>query len=92
MRLPGPFEIQRIQEYESPGHAVDFLLLNVTPAQFAETHTSRDERFVNVAEGLVRMSFHSFVVHTPRGVLLIDTCVEPDIADRGSGNIFQSEA
>lgn len=75
MRLPGPFEIERVQESEWPGRAVEFLLLNVTQAQFTETQTSRDERFVNVAQGLLRMSFHSFVVRTAQGVLLVDTCV-----------------
>ena len=75
MRLPGPFEIQRVQESEWPGRAVNFLLLNVTQEQFAATRTSHDERFVNVAQGLLRMSFHSLVVRTPQGVLLVDTCV-----------------
>lgn len=75
MRLPGPFEIQRVQESEWPGRAVDFLLLNVTQQQFMETRTSHDARFVNVARGLLRMSFHSFVVRTAQGTLLVDTCV-----------------
>ena len=75
MRLPGPFEIQRIQESEWPGRAVEFLLLNVTQQQFLETRTSRDERFVNVAQGMLRMSFHSFVIRTSQGILLVDTCV-----------------
>jgi len=75
MRLPGPFEIQRIQESEWPGRAVDFLLLDVTQEQFTETRTSRDERFVNVVQGTLRMSFHSFIVRTSQGILLVDTCV-----------------
>jgi len=75
MQLPGPFEIQRVQESEWPGRAVDFLLLGVTQEDFLLTRTSRDERFVNVAEGLLRMSFHSLVVRTPQGILLVDTCV-----------------
>ena len=75
MQISGPFEIQRVQESEWPGRAVDFLLLNVTQEQFAKTCTSRDERFVNVAQGLLRMSFHSFVVRTSQGILLVDTCV-----------------
>jgi glyoxylase-like metal-dependent hydrolase (beta-lactamase superfamily II) len=75
MQIPGPFEIQRVQESEWSGRAVDFLLLNVTQEQFIETRTSHDERFVNVAQGLLRMSFHSFIVRTAQGILLVDTCV-----------------
>lgn len=75
MRLPGPFEIQRVQEFEWPARELDFLLLNATRNDFNTTRTSRDERFVDVATGLLRMSFHSFVVRTPQGVLLVDTCV-----------------
>jgi glyoxylase-like metal-dependent hydrolase (beta-lactamase superfamily II) len=75
MHLPGPFDIQRVQESEWPGRAVDFLLIGVSREDFLATQTARDGRFVNVSEGLLRMSFHSFVVRTSQGVLLVDTCV-----------------
>ena len=78
MRLPGPFEIHRVQEFEWPERELDFLLLDVTREDFNTTRTSTDARFVDVERGLLRMSFHSFVVRTPQGVLLVDTCVGND--------------
>lgn len=78
MRLAGPFEIHRVQEFEWPERELDFLLLDATREDFNATRTSKDARFVDVAKGLLRMSFHSFVVRTPQGVLLVDTCVGND--------------
>jgi glyoxylase-like metal-dependent hydrolase (beta-lactamase superfamily II) len=75
MKLPGPFDIQRVVESVWPGQPVDYLFDGVTPARFAETRTSRDARFVNVAAGTLLMSFHSLVVRTDQGVLLVDSCV-----------------
>jgi glyoxylase-like metal-dependent hydrolase (beta-lactamase superfamily II) len=75
MKLPGPFQIQRVQEFEWPDRELGFLLTNASQAEFLRTRTAQDERFVNVSAGLLRMSFHSFVVTTPQGTLLVDTCV-----------------
>jgi glyoxylase-like metal-dependent hydrolase (beta-lactamase superfamily II) len=76
MKIPGPFDIQRVQEFEWPHRELNFVLLDeATPAAFAETRISRDARFVNVNAGTLIMSFHSFVVRTPHGVLLVDSCV-----------------
>ncbi|MFW2403917.1 MAG: MBL fold metallo-hydrolase [Gammaproteobacteria bacterium] len=76
MRIPGPFDIQRVQELVWPHRELNFVLLDdATPEEFAKTRVSQDERFVNVADGTLIMSFHSFIVRTPRGNLLVDTCV-----------------
>ena len=75
MRLPGPFEIHRVLEYQWNERALEFLFTNADPEDFARTMAARDERFVDVAAGLLRMSFHSLVVRTPQGTLLVDTCV-----------------
>lgn len=75
MRLPGPFKIQRVLEFEWPAREPGFLLHNVTAAEFAATRTARDPRFVDPGTRLLIMSFHSFVVWTGRGTLLVDTCV-----------------
>lgn len=76
MRLPGPFDIRRVQEFEWRHRELNFLLLPAaTPAEFARTRTSRDPRFVDVAAGTLIMSFHSLVVQTHHGTLLVDTCV-----------------
>lgn len=78
MRMPGPFEIHRVQEFEWPARELDFLFLNVPRDEFAKTRAAQDDRFVDVATGLLRMSFHSLIVRTPQGVLLVDTCVGND--------------
>lgn len=76
MQMPGPFDIRRVQEFEWPHRELNFLLLDdATPEAFARTRTSRDPRFVDVDTGTLRMSFHSFVVRTGRGTLLVDSCV-----------------
>lgn len=76
MKLPGPFDIQRVREFEWPHRQLDFVLLDeATPEAFAQTRMSRDARFVDVSAGTLIMSFHSFVVRTPQGVLLVDSCV-----------------
>ncbi|MBT8442553.1 MAG: MBL fold metallo-hydrolase [Gammaproteobacteria bacterium] len=76
MRMPGPFDIRRVQEHVWPHRELDFVLLDdATPEEFAKTRVSRDERFVNVETGTLIMSFHSFVARTAHGNLLVDTCV-----------------
>lgn len=78
MRLPGPFEIHRVVEFEWPGREPGFLLRGVTAHDLAQTRTARDARFVDPRTGLLVMSFHSLVVRTPAGTLLVDTCVGND--------------
>ncbi|MGI9329309.1 MAG: MBL fold metallo-hydrolase [Gammaproteobacteria bacterium] len=75
MRLSGPFEILRVLEFEWPAREPDFLLTGISAADILETRTGRDARFVDPRSGLLTMSFHSLVVKTPQGVLLVDTCV-----------------
>ena len=52
-----------------------FLFQKVTAEAFAETATARDPRFVNQSNGTLLLSFHSIVVRTPQGNVLIDTCI-----------------
>jgi len=75
MRLPGPFEIHKVLEFEWPRRSPDFLLAGVSPEQVLATRCGRDPRFVDPASGLLIMSFHSLVIRSPAGVLLVDTCV-----------------
>lgn len=75
MRLPGPFDIETVADYVSRSQPPDFLLRDVRADEFAVTRTARDPRFVAAGTGNLVMSFHSFVVRTPRGILLVDTCV-----------------
>jgi glyoxylase-like metal-dependent hydrolase (beta-lactamase superfamily II) len=75
MQLPGPFEIHRVLEFEWPAREPAFLLRGVDRPQVLATRTGRDPRFIDPATGLLIMSFHSLVVRTPRGTLLVDACV-----------------
>lgn len=75
MQCPGPFDIQRVQESQWDAREPEFLLKDVGAAEFRRTRTARDPRFTDVERGLLRMSFHSFVVRTQQGTLLVDTCV-----------------
>ena len=76
MKMPGPFDIRRVQEHVWSDQPLNFVLLDdATPEAFAETRAATDARFVNVDNGTLKMSFHSFVVRTPAGNLLVDTCV-----------------
>jgi glyoxylase-like metal-dependent hydrolase (beta-lactamase superfamily II) len=47
----------------------------VTPADVAATRTGADARFVDPVTRQFIMSFHSLVVRTPKGNLLVDACV-----------------
>ena len=76
MKLLGPFEIQRVVEFEWPHRELNFIFHDeATHESFAATRMSRDTRFVNVSAATLIMSFHSLIVRTPQGVLLVDSCV-----------------
>jgi glyoxylase-like metal-dependent hydrolase (beta-lactamase superfamily II) len=75
MRLPGPFELHRVLEFEWPAREPDFLLTGIHRGDILGTRTGQDPAFVDPATGLLIMSFHSLVLRTPAGTLLVDTCV-----------------
>ena len=76
MKMPGPFDIRRVQEFEWRHQELNFVLLpDATPEEFARTRVSRDPRFVDVDTATLIMSFHSYVVRSEHGVLLVDACV-----------------
>ncbi len=75
MKLPGPFDIIRVLEFQWPAREPGFLLRNVSRADVLDTKTGRDPAFVDPATGLLIMSFHSLVVRTDQGNLLVDACV-----------------
>ena len=75
MRLPGPFEIFRVLEFEWTRREPGFLLSGIGRHDIRGTTAGRDARFADPETGLLIMSFHSLVVRTDQGVLLVDTCV-----------------
>jgi glyoxylase-like metal-dependent hydrolase (beta-lactamase superfamily II) len=75
MRMPGPFEISKVLDLEWIIPDSGFLLLDVPDAEFRHTRTAADPRFVEQGTGRPILSFHSYLVRTPAGNLLVDTCV-----------------
>jgi glyoxylase-like metal-dependent hydrolase (beta-lactamase superfamily II) len=75
MRLPGPFHVRKIVDLEWCIGEPGLLLRDVTTAEFLATRTARDARFVEQATGRPILSFHSYLVDTPGGRLLVDSCV-----------------
>jgi len=78
LQLPNDVTIQSVQELAWNDVAIDFLLHQVVAEEFAATATALDPRFVNQTTGKLLMSFHSLVVRTPHGNVLIDTCIGND--------------
>jgi glyoxylase-like metal-dependent hydrolase (beta-lactamase superfamily II) len=78
LQLPNDVTIQSVQELAWNDVAIDFLLHQVAAEEFAATATALDPRFVNQTNGKLLMSFHSLVVRTPHGNVLIDTCIGND--------------
>jgi glyoxylase-like metal-dependent hydrolase (beta-lactamase superfamily II) len=75
MRLPGPFEILRVLEFEWTQREPGFLLTGIGREDIKCTRAGADARFADPLTGLLIMSFHSLIVRTSQGVLLVDTCV-----------------
>jgi len=71
-------QIQSVQELAWPGEDIDFLLHQVPLEEFAQTKASQDDRFVNLVTNQLRMSYHSMVLRTSQGNVLIDTCIGND--------------
>ena len=72
MRI-GDIEVARVVENEGAFSPVDFLLPGFT-AELLKEHAWLQPEFVD-RENRVMMSFHSYVVRTPRHTILIDGCV-----------------
>ena len=78
LKLSGEFHLVSVQENERANVPLNQLLHDVSSAALAETATARDDRFVNQQTGNLRMSSHSLILRTPRGTVLVDTCVGND--------------
>ncbi len=71
----GPFQIATVQEFQTSAQQLNFIFPGLSPEDFAATRVFGDERFVDPATGLPQMSYHSIVLRTPQGIVLVDTCV-----------------
>jgi glyoxylase-like metal-dependent hydrolase (beta-lactamase superfamily II) len=73
VQLIGELRVARVVENEGPFAAVDFLLPDFRPGMLRE-HPWLSPAYVD-GENRVMMSFHSYVLRTPRAVIFVDGCV-----------------
>jgi glyoxylase-like metal-dependent hydrolase (beta-lactamase superfamily II) len=73
----GEFQVNRVIEEEAPFAALDYILPGVDAELLRANADWLTPRFVD-ADGKAVMSFQSFVLRTPRQVILIDTCAGND--------------
>lgn len=71
----GEIRIDRVVEQEAPFMPVSTLLPDLPDDLIARNADWLLPRFVDPATGNAVMSFHSFVVRTPRQTILVDACV-----------------
>jgi len=72
----GDIAVARVVEWAGPFTALDFLLPQASP-QLLREHAWLQPQFVD-EEGRVVMSFHSYLVRTPRHLILVDSCTGND--------------
>ena len=70
----GDVEIQRVVEFECPLVPPDVLLPHATKTNLEKHRNWLEPRLRDPISGLLIISFHSFVIRTPRHVILVDTC------------------
>ena len=70
----GDVEIQRVVEFECPLVPPDVLLPQATKTNLEKHRNWLEPRLRDPISGLLIISFHSFVIRTPRHVILVDTC------------------
>ena len=74
----GEFTIERVLDMEGPTFEPKFLLPGLSPETLAANRGWLEPRFIEPASGKLVLSYHSFVVRTPRHTILIDTCIGND--------------
>jgi glyoxylase-like metal-dependent hydrolase (beta-lactamase superfamily II) len=76
MTAIGDIAVSRVVESEGPFTTLDFLLPEATPDLLRE-HAWLQPGFVDLQNQVV-MSFHSYLVRTPRHLILVDSCAGND--------------
>lgn len=77
-QIIGKFRVERVVESEGPFAALDFLLPGVPPELVEQNAEWLMPTFIDPADRRVIMSFHSYVLRTPRYNILVDACVGND--------------
>ena len=76
--LPGPFQVQRIVEFEGPALDPEALFPDSTREQIRQAKAGQDPRLFDGSANLLIMSFHSVLVRTSHLTILVDTCIGND--------------
>lgn len=74
----GDFSITKIVESCGPAMPLDVLLPASEPEAVAAHHHWLEPGFIDPESGLLILSFHSYLIRTPRHTILVDTCVGND--------------
>lgn len=74
----GEISVDRIVESEGPSFYAGYLLPDSNDLAVAEEIDWLAPHFFDIESGRLIMSVHSYVIRTPRHVILIDTCVGND--------------
>lgn len=74
----GNISIDRVADMEGPFAALDFLIPGASPDLIAENADWLKPRFVDPDTDQIIMSFHSYVIRSPRHTILVDCCVGDD--------------
>jgi glyoxylase-like metal-dependent hydrolase (beta-lactamase superfamily II) len=74
----GAFTISRVMEFEGPIFEPEFLFPDADQATIEANGGWLLPSFIDPASGRLIMSFHSYVVRTPRHTIVVDTCLGND--------------
>jgi glyoxylase-like metal-dependent hydrolase (beta-lactamase superfamily II) len=74
----GGMTIDRVIESEGPFFKLDFLLPEAPPDLLAANADWLAPVFVEPASGMLRLSFHAFVIRTRHHTILVDGCIGND--------------
>jgi len=70
----GDISIDRVMEFQEPVFTPSAMYPAATPAAVEAHQAWLDPRLLDPASGLLVLSFHSFVIRTPRRTIVVDTC------------------
>ena len=74
----GEFTVSRVMQYEGPIFEPEFLFPDADSATIEANEDWLIPSFIDPGTGRLIMSFHSYVVRTPRHTIVVDTCLGND--------------
>ena len=91
MQKLGAIEISKVTELPGLAMQATSLMPNITAEILAEGRTWLGPQFIDPAAEIVYLSFHSYVVKTPRHIILVDTCCSNDKPRKSVPALAQAE-